>query len=405
MTEYQRPERADDIEFHGFAYAEVYCSNAKQAASYYTTRFGFEPIAYRGLETGSRNVVSHVVKQGRIVFVLTSPLTPDANSPIAQHVALHGDGVKDVAFYCSDVRALFEKAVSRGAVAVEEPHYIGTDEEGKVLVAKLQTYGDTVHTLVQKSDVDALSEGTVFLPGFKAYPREDPLLAQLPEVGLDYLDHCVGNQPDGKMIEVAEWYEKCLDFHRFWSVDDKQVHTKYSSLRSIVMTDYDRTVKMPINEPAEGLRKSQITEYVEYYGGAGVQHIALNTRDILKAVGALRARGVEFLTIPASYYEDLEERLSHSPVDVKEDMATIRKYNILVDFDDQGYLLQIFTKPVEDRPTLFIEIIQRENHEGFGAGNFKSLFESLEKEQARRGNLTETKPSATPSEQSAVAED
>jgi len=208
-----------------------------------------------------------------------------------------------------------------------------------------------------------------------------------PEVGLDFIDHCVGNQPDNEMEPVCKWYEKMLDFHRFWSVDDKQIMTEYSALRSVVMTDYDEKVKMPINEPAVGKKKSQIQEYVEFYGGAGVQHIALNTKDVLKAVAALRARGVEFLPAPKAYYDNLRLRLAASPVKVKEDLAEIEKLSILVDYDDNGYLLQIFTKPLQDRPTVFIEIIQRNNHNGFGAGNFKALFEAIEAEQARRGNL------------------
>jgi len=212
----------------------------------------------------------------------------------------------------------------------------------------------------------------------------------LPTVGLEIIDHCVGNQPDGKMVEVADWYQKVLDFHRFWSVDDSQVHTEYSALRSIVMTDFDRIVKMPLNEPAEGKKKSQIQEYVEYHGGPGVQHIALRTRNILQAIQALKARGVKFLTIPKEYYEDLRERLKSSPINVEEDLNLIEKLNILVDFDDKGYLLQIFSDNVEDRPTLFYEIIQRHNHDGFGAGNFKALFTSIEKSQAARGNLTPT---------------
>ncbi|TPX51546.1 hypothetical protein CcCBS67573_g10018, partial [Chytriomyces confervae] len=271
------------------------------------------------------------------------------------------------------------KAVERGAKNIRSPVEL-KDEHGTVVVATVSTYGDVEHTFVQRTGYTG-----AFLPGFIASP-EDPLTKFLPATDLLRIDHCVGNQPDNEMVPACNLYETAFDFHRFWSVDDKQIHTEYSALRSIVMADYDEVVKMPINEPAMGKKKSQIQEYVEYNAGAGVQHIALRTNDIIKSVSNLRARGVEFLSIPKSYYENLAIRLQTSKCNVVEPMAVLEQLSILVDFDEEGYLLQIFTKPVEDRPTLFIEIIQRANNEGFGAGNFKALFESIELEQAKRGN-------------------
>uniref|UniRef100_A0A3B4VJU9 4-hydroxyphenylpyruvate dioxygenase n=1 Tax=Seriola dumerili TaxID=41447 RepID=A0A3B4VJU9_SERDU len=307
--------------------------NAKQAASYYCNKLGFEPLAYQGLETGSREVVSHAVKQGKTMFVFFSEM--------GDHLVKHGDGVKDVAFTVEDCDLLVQKARERGAVIVKEPHTL-EDKYGKVRLAVLQTYGDTTHTFVERTGYSGL-----FLPGFQPSLFKDPLLAKLPSGKLNFIDHVVGNQPDDEMVPVVEWYQRNLLFHRFWSVDDKQLQTEFSALRSIVVANYEETVKMPINEPAMGKRKSQIQEYVEYYGGPGVQHIAMNTSDIITA-----------------------------------------ELKILVDYDDNGYLLQIFTKPVQDRPTVFLEVIQRNNHQGFGAGNFKSLFEAIEGDQHARGNLT-----------------
>jgi len=256
------------------------------------------------------------------------------------------------------------------------------DENGSVIVASVQTYGDTIHTFVQRVDFQGL-----FLPGYRAHHLKESFNPIMGPTQLEVIDHCVGNQPDMEMEPVASWYEKMLDFHRFWSVDDTMMHTEYSALRSVVVADFDEVVKMPINEPAPGKRKSQIQEYVDFYGGPGVQHVALTSKDIITSVKQLSARGVEFLTIPDAYYERLRKGLEHAGVKVQEDINELQKLKILVDYDDKGYLLQIFTKPVEDRPTLFFEIIQRHNHNGFGAGNFKSLFESIEIEQGRRGNL------------------
>ncbi|EGD78006.1 4-hydroxyphenylpyruvate dioxygenase [Salpingoeca rosetta] len=384
MTSYTDKGAKPDVgRYLGFDHATFWVGNAKQAASFYTVRMGFEPLAYRGLETGDRDVVSHAVKQNDIVFVFKSALNP-GNNEMGEHLTKHGDGVKDIAFTVEDCRGIYKRAIARGAKGVREP-WEEKDEHGTVVFAQVQTYGDTTHTFVERTNYTATA--THFLPGFVPLTKKDPLLATLPVLNLHAIDHCVGNQPDNEMEDVATWYTNVLAFHRFWSVDDTQLHTEYSALRSIVVTDYDEVIKMPINEPAAGKRKSQIQEYVDYYGGAGVQHIALRTDDVIKAVEAGRARGLDFLTPPDTYYEDLIERLKESKVEIKENMDLIRKNSILVDFDDNGYLLQIFTKPCQDRPTLFIEFIQRCNHSGFGAGNFKALFEAIEKDQAARGNL------------------
>lgn len=382
MTNYERPSQRPEIgAFYGFHHIRFYVTNAKQAATYYITRFGFQPHAYSGLETGSTSECIQVVKNGDVLFVLCSALNPDPTHPIVQHVANHSDGVKDVAFSVDDTRGIYEKAIARGAESVKAPEEL-KDEHGSVLTASIKTYGETIHTFVQNVDYTG-----PFLPGFKRITVPDPISALLPEVKLEFVDHVVGNQPENEMTPTADWYNRVLDFHRYWSVDDSQLHTEFSSLRSIVMVDYDEVVKMPINEPAPGKRKSQIQEYVDYYGGAGVQHIALRTEGILSTIAAMRKRGAEFLEIPEGYYKTLRNRLEHSPCRVTEDLTLIEELNILVDFDDQGYLLQIFTKPIEDRPTLFLEFIQRRNNNGFGVGNFKALFEALELEQEKRGNL------------------
>eukprot|EP01015_Nassula_variabilis_P017484 TRINITY_DN2758_c0_g1_i1.p1 TRINITY_DN2758_c0_g1~~TRINITY_DN2758_c0_g1_i1.p1 ORF type:complete len:318 (-),score=95.09 TRINITY_DN2758_c0_g1_i1:104-1057(-) len=298
-----------------------------------------------------------------------------------EHIMKHGDGVKDVAFSVEDCRGIYEKAVARGAKGVMKPTEL-TDENGTVIVASLQTYGDTIHSLIERKNFNGL-----FLPGFQKHFLNEPFNKICVPIEYNFIDHVVGNQPDGEMIPCAEWYEKFLEFHRFWSVDDDMMHTEYSALRSIVMADYDEVIKMPLNEPAPGKRKSQIQEYVDYYYGAGVQHIALNVNDIIHVVSSMTARGVEFLRVPKTYYDNFRKALPHLKIKVKEDVDELEKLGILIDYDDQGYLLQIFTKPVEDRPTLFFEIIQRNNHQGFGAGNFKSLFKAIEDEQERRGNL------------------
>lgn len=383
MTSYtdkgEKPPRGGYVSFHHITF---WVGNAKQAASFYCNKMGFEPLAYQGLETGSREVVSHVVKQDKIRFVFQSALNPD-NEEMGKHLVKHGDGVKDIAFQVTDCDFLVQKAKQRGAAVLKDP-WVEQDEFGTVKFAIIQTYGDTTHTLVEY--VGAYKG--LFLPRYKKPMFKDAILSKLPAGGLNFVDHIVGNQPDNEMLSVVDWYQKCLFFHRFWSVDDKQIHTSYSSLRSIVITNYEETIKMPINEPAAGKKKSQIQEYVDYYGSAGVQHIALNSSDIIQSIANLKARGMDFLSAPDTYYDQLREKLKEAKIKVKEDINKLQELKILVDFDDKGYLLQIFTKPVQDRPTLFLEVIQRHNHYGFGAGNFKSLFEAIEIDQDARGNLT-----------------
>lgn len=391
---------SDEPNFHGYDHITWYVGNAKQAASYYTTRLGFDTIAYRGLETGSRYIASHVVANGSIRFVLTSPIKSytsiGEDEPISpqdrellkdiyQHLEKHGDAVKDVAFEVDNINAVYRQAVEQDAVSIQAPRTTH-DESGSVTTAIIRTYGDTTHTLISRNSYDG-----VFLPGYKALPphKVDPLQFILPKVSLEAIDHCVGNQDWGAMEAACEYYERCLSFHRFWSVDDSQICTEFSALNSIVMASPNNVVKMPINEPALGKKKSQIEEYVDFYGGAGVQHIALRTDDIVTAVANLRARGVEFIKVPEIYYTTMRMRLKSDKRawKLQEDFDAIQKLNILIDFDEGGYLLQLFTKPLMDRPTVFIEIIQRNNFDGFGAGNFKSLFEAIEREQAERGNL------------------
>ncbi|XP_075440810.1 4-hydroxyphenylpyruvate dioxygenase-like [Ascaphus truei] len=382
MTTYtdkgEKHERGKFLSFHSIT---LWVSNAKQVASFYCNKLGFEPLAYKGLETGSRDLVTHVVKQDKIIFLFVSALTP-GNQEIGAHLLKHGDGVKDVAFEVEDCDDLVQKARERGAEIVKSP-WIEEDKHGKVKFAVIQTYGDTTHTLVEKMDYKG-----VFLPGFEAPLFRDPLLPKLPSCKLNFIDHVVGNQPDEEMLPVVEWYQNALLFHRFWSVDDQQLHTEFSALRSIVVANYEETIKMPINEPATGKKKSQIQEYVDYYGGPGVQHIALNTSDIITAVSNLKERGLEFMSIPSTYYQALRENLASANIQVSENIDKLEELKILVDYDEKGYLLQIFTKPVQDRPTLFLEVIQRHNHQGFGAGNFKSLFQAIEEDQDSRGNLT-----------------
>ena len=296
------------------------------------------------------------MKNNELCFAFTSPLNPN-HEEFSAHHAKHGDGVKDVAFTVDDAAGIYNKAVSRGAEGVREPETL-TDEHGSVIVASVKTYGDTIHTFVQRVDYNG-----PFLPGYKQHHLQEPLNGLVPVPELLYIDHCVGNQEDGEMEPVAQWYERMLDFHRFWSVDDKMIHTNYSSLRSTVMADFDEKVKMPINEPAEGMRKSQIQEFCEYYGGPGVQHIAMRTENIIETVTRMKARGIQFLDkIPDTYYDNLRSGLANVNIQVQEDIDILQREKILVDYDDKGYLLQIFTKPIEDRPTLFLEVIQRRNH-------------------------------------------
>ncbi|KAJ3048019.1 hypothetical protein HK097_010965, partial [Rhizophlyctis rosea] len=344
---------------------------------------GFAPLGYKGLETGSRSVASHAVAQNGIVFVFQSALTP-GNDAFGKFCSTHGDAVKDVAFSVNNCRAIWQKAVERGAKTVREP-WEETDEHGTVVMATIATNYDVEHTFIERTNYKGL-----FLPGY--FPvAPDPITSLLPPTPLLQIDHIVSNQPHDQMLPTCDLYESQLSFHRFWSVDDSQIHTDYSSLRSIVMADDDEVVKMPVNEPAPGKGKSQVEEFVEYSGGGGVQHVALRTDDIVGAVKNLRTRGVEFLEIPPTYYTTLQTRLSHSTTNkftISEPLSVLQDLHILIDYDTEGYLLQIFTKPLEDRPTLFVEIIQRKGHDGFGAGNFRALFEAIEGEQGKRGNLT-----------------
>ncbi|EGC39138.1 hypothetical protein DICPUDRAFT_91266 [Dictyostelium purpureum] len=368
-------------DYLGFDHVTFWVGNALQSAVYYNARFGFENVAYSGLETGNREYATHVVRQNEIIMAFTSPLTGD-NKDYADHMMRHGDGVKDIAFRVKDVKFIYDEAVKNGAKSVKEPHQI-KDEHGTVTLATIMgPYGETTHTFIDRSQYKG-----AHLPGFSYKVTSDPLSKITEPVGLNIVDHVVSNHADQQMTPVVEWYEKVLKFHRFWSVDDKTIHTEYSSLRSIVVSDSSEKVKLPINEPANGIRKSQIQEYVDFYNGAGVQHIALKTDNIIDSIIRLRQRGVQFLTVPKTYYVSLREKLAHAPITVKEDLDKLEELHILIDYDDKGYLLQIFTNNVEDKPTVFFEIIQRNNHQGFGAGNFKALFEAIERQQAERGNL------------------
>jgi 4-hydroxyphenylpyruvate dioxygenase len=366
----------DFLPLLGTDYVEFYVGNAKQAAHYYKTAFGFQSHAYAGLETGLKDRTSYVLKQDKIRLVLTTALRSD--SPIGEHVKKHGDGVKIIALWVEDARKSFEETTKRGAKPFMEPT-VEKDEHGEVVRAGIYTYGETVHMFVERKKYDG-----PFLPGFKKWESDyNPA-----PVGLKFIDHMVGNVGWGEMNKTVKWYEDVMGFVNFLSFDDKQIHTEYSALMSKVMSNGNGRIKFPINEPAEGKKKSQIEEYIEFYEGAGCQHIAVATDDIIKTVTALRARGVEFLSAPPhAYYQEVPKRLGVHMDMMKEDIAVLESLGILVDADEEGYLLQIFTKPVEDRPTLFYEIIQRMGAKGFGAGNFKALFESIEREQEKRGTL------------------
>jgi 4-hydroxyphenylpyruvate dioxygenase len=385
---------SDFASYRGYHHVHWYVGNAKQAASFYVSRMGFERVAYRGLETGSRAIASHVVRNGQVTFILSSPLRcleqrdrfTEAEArqlkEMHEHQERHGDAVKDVAFEVDNVDAIYHAAVSAGGVSIAGPHDV-TDSYGTVRLATIRTYGDTTHTLIQKSTYNG-----IFLPGYRPEVKAaDPLNRFLPSVTLEAIDHCVGNQDWEEMEDACDYYEKVLGFHRFWSVDDKDICTEYSALKSIVMSSPNEVVKMPINEPAKGKKQSQIEEYVDFYGGPGVQHIALRTDNIIDAITNLKARGVEFIKVPETYYDSMKMRLKKAGLTLNEDFETLKSLDILIDFDEGGYLLQLFTKHLMDRPTVFIEIIQRNNFSGFGAGNFKSLFEAIEREQELRGNL------------------
>ena len=370
-------EDAEDfLPLMGTDHVELYVGNAKQAAHFYKTAFGFQSLAYKGLETGSKDRVSYVIKQDKIRLVLTTPLS--SSSPINNHIVKHGDGVKVIALWVEDARKSWQETTSRGAKSFMEPT-VETDEYGEVVKAGIYTYGETIHLFVERKNYNGL-----FMPGFVEWESD-----YNPEpTGLKYIDHMVGNVGWGEMNTWVKWYEDVMGFVNFLSFDDKQIHTEYSALMSKVMSNGNGRIKFPINEPAEGKKKSQIEEYLDFYEGAGVQHIAVATDDIIKTVSALRARGVEFLsTPPQAYYEAVPGRLEEHDHELREDISTLKRLGIMIDADEEGYLLQIFTKPVQDRPTLFFEIIQRMGAKGFGAGNFKALFESIEREQAKRGTL------------------
>lgn len=365
------PEAEDFLPLNGTDYVELYVGNAKQAAHFYKTAFGFQSHAYSGLETGVKTHTSYVVRQDKITLVLTTPFESD--SDIATHLNKHGDGVKAIALWVDDAKKSFEETVKRGARPYLEPR-TESDEHGEVVRSGIHTYGDTVHIFVERKNYNG-----VFLPGFVKWDSH-----YNPEpVGLRYIDHMVGNVGWNEMNVWAEFYNKTMGFANLITFDDKDISTDYTALMSKVMTNGNGRIKFPINEPAEGKKKSQIEEYLDFYNGAGCQHIAVATNNIIETVRAMRDRGVEFLYVPGTYYDTVLDRVG----DIDEELTKLKELGIMVDRDDEGYLLQIFTKPVEDRPTLFFEIIQRKGAQSFGKGNFKALFESIEAEQARRGTL------------------
>jgi 4-hydroxyphenylpyruvate dioxygenase len=361
----------DFLPIIGTDHIEFYVGNAKQAAYYYQSAFGFKMIAYAGPETGLRDRASYVLQQGKIRFVFTTSLKP--NSDIATHVHQHGDGVKVLALQVDDAEKSFYETMQRGAVAIQEPTTL-RDENGEIVIASIKTYGDTIHSFVERTNYKG-----AFMPGFVA--REG--IKNVNPIGLKHVDHCVGNVELGQMNEWVDFYEKVMGFSLLVTFDDKDISTEYSALMSKVVSNGNGYIKFPINEPADGKKKSQIEEYLDFYQGSGVQHIAIATDDILHTVSELRNRGIEFLYVPDNYYDDLKDRVGN----IEEEIEALKKLNILVDRDEEGYLLQIFTKPVEDRPTLFYEIIQRKGAKSFGKGNFKALFEAIEREQELRGNL------------------
>ena len=371
MTPPAKPVAHDTFPINGTDYIEFWCGNAKQSAHYYRAAWGHQLVGYRGPETGVRDRASYLLVQDKLRFVLTSPLGPEGE--IASHIHVHGDGVHDMAFWVDDARSAYAAAIDHGAESYQEPTVL-KDDHGEVITAAIRTYGDTIHSIVERRNYRGL-----FLPGF--VPVTSPY--DPPSSGLKYVDHCVGNVELGRMNAWVKFYEDVLGFTNILSFDDKTISTEYSALMSKVMSNGNGRIKFPINEPAAGKKKSQIDEYLDFYRGPGVQHIAIATDDIVKTVRDLKSRGIEFLRVPTTYYDTLLDRVG--PID--EDVAPLAELGVLVDRDDEGYLLQIFTKPVEDRPTLFYEIIQRKGAKSFGAGNFKALFEAIEREQALRGNL------------------
>lgn len=366
----------DFLPLLGTDYVEFYVGNAKQAAHFYKTAFGFQSLAYKGLETGSKDEVSYVLQQGKIRLVLTTPL--NSKSAINDHLRTHGDGVKVIALWVDDARKAYEETTKRGAKSYFEPKS-QSDEFGEIISSGIYTYGETVHVFVERKNYKG-----VFFPGYVAMESDyNP-----PSAGLKFIDHIVGNVGWGEMDTWVNWYEEVMGFVNFLSFDDKQIHTEYSALMSKVMSNGNGRIKFPINEPAEAKKRSQIEEYLDFYEGCGVQHLAVATDDIIATVKHLRTNGVEFLPPPPqAYYDAIPKRLGKHMKIMKEDISKLQEFSVLVDADEEGYLLQIFTKPLQDRPTLFFEIIQRMGAKGFGAGNFKALFESIEREQANRGTL------------------
>ena len=374
-TEYSLKKLFDDAEdflpLLGTDYVELYVGNAKQSAHFYKTAFGFQSEAYAGLETGVKDRVSYVLKQGKIRLVLTTPLTE--GGPINEHINKHGDGVKVVALWVEDATKAWEETTKRGAKSFMEPT-AEEDDFGNVVRSGIRTYGETVHIFVERKAYDG-----AFLPGYKKWESHyNPA-----PTGLKFIDHMVGNVDWDEMNTWCEFYAKVMGFAQIISFDDKDISTEYTALMSKVMSNGNGRIKFPINEPAEGKKKSQIEEYIDFYNGPGVQHIAVATDDIVATVSAMRDRGVEFLYVPDNYYDDLLERVG----DIDEDVEILKQHGILIDRDDEGYLLQLFTKPVVDRPTMFFEIIQRKGAQSFGKGNFKALFEAIEREQDNRGTL------------------
>jgi 4-hydroxyphenylpyruvate dioxygenase len=362
----------DFLPIHGTDHLEFYTGNAKQAAYYYRAAFGFEVIAYQGPETGTRDRVSYVLEQNKIRFVLTTPLYP--SGAVAEHVSRHGDGVKAIALTVDDARGSWRETTKRGAISAAEPWQV-KDDHGYAWLSAIQLYGDTIHVFVERANYAG-----PFLPGYVQVALPDSVARP---TGLLHVDHIVGNVGWGEMNRWVRFYQDVMGFRMFKHFDDQDISTEYSALMSKVMTNGNERIRFPINEPAEGRRKSQIEEYLDFYGGPGVQHIAMATHDIVSTVTKLREQGVEFLQVPTTYYDDLTSRVGP----IEEPLEQLSNLGILVDRDDEGYMLQIFTKPVEDRPTLFFEIIQRKGSRSFGKGNFKALFEAIEREQARRGNL------------------
>ncbi|MBN2746255.1 MAG: 4-hydroxyphenylpyruvate dioxygenase [Bacteroidales bacterium] len=355
----------------GTDYVEFYVGNAKQAAHFYQSAFGFQPLAYAGLETGLKDRTSYVLRQDKVTFVLTSTMKPDTD--ISAHQQLHGDGVKVIALWVDDATKSWEETTARGAKSYMEPQTIN-DENGQVVISGIHTYGDTVHKFIERKNYNG-----IFLPGFvKWEPDYTP-----KETGLLFVDHIVGNVGWGEMDKTAEFYRDVFGFEQLISFDDKDISTEYTALKSKVMANDNFRIKFPINEPAKGLKKSQIEEFLDFYMGPGPQHVALATNDIIATIADLRARGVEFLDVPDAYYNTVTERVGQ----IDEDLEILKKHRILIDRDDEGYLLQLFSKPVQDRPTFFFEIIQRKGAKSFGKGNFKALFESIELEQGKRGTL------------------